>query len=114
MMTSERDTLSKTAAWTIAMIGNAVPGLTAARDLLDGFHRIVQDRKYKCLYNWLADAKTGLLASFASGIGQDCAAVPAALTKPRSNGQTEGQNDVTPRLRGAASQCRRAGRRCGW
>jgi transposase len=44
------------------------------------------------LDNWLADAKTGLMSSFASSIEQDCAAVRAALTEPWSNGQTEGQN----------------------
>lgn len=32
------------------------------------------------------------MSSFAAGIGQDCAAVRAALTEPWSNGQTEGQN----------------------
>ena len=92
MMTTERDILSKTVARTITMIGDAVPGLTAARDLLDRFHRIVQHRKDKRLDEWLADAETGLLASFAAGIGQDRAAVKAALTEPWSNGQTEGQN----------------------
>ena len=44
------------------------------------------------LDNWLADAKTGLMSSFASSIEQVCAAVRAALTEPWSNGQTEGQN----------------------
>ena len=53
---------------------------------------MIQHRKHKRLDDWLADAKTGLLTSFASGVGQDCAAVRAALTEPWSNGQTEGQN----------------------
>lgn len=92
MMTTERDTLSKAVAHTVAMIGDAVPGPTAARDLLDRFHRIVQHRKNTCLDDWLADAKTGLMASFAFGIGQDDAAVRAALTEAWSNDQTEGQN----------------------
>jgi transposase len=92
MMTSERGMLSKTVARTVAMIGDAVPGLAAARDLLDRFHRIVQHRKDKRLVGWLTGAETGLMSSFASGIEQDCAAVKAALTEPRSNGQTEGQN----------------------
>jgi transposase len=38
------------------------------------------------------DAKSGLIASFASGIAKDHAAVKAALTEPWLNGQTEGQN----------------------
>ena len=91
-MTTERDTLSKTVARTITMIGEAVPDLTTARDLLDRFHRIIQHRQDKGLDDWITDAKPGLMASFASGIAQDCAAVKAALTEPWSNGQTEGQN----------------------
>ena len=92
MMTTERDTLSKVVARTIAMIGAAVPDLTTARDLLDRFHRMIQHRQAKRLDEWLADAKPGLMASFASGIAQDRTAVKAALTEPWSNGQTEGQN----------------------
>jgi transposase len=92
MMTTERDTLSKVVARTVAMIGDAVPDLTAARDLLDRFHRLIQQRKDKHLDDWLADAKAGLMSSFATGIGQDHAAVKAVLTELWSNGQTEGQN----------------------
>jgi transposase len=92
MMTTERDTLSKAVARTIAMIGAAVPNLTTARDLLDRFRRMIQHRQDKRLDEWLADARPGLMASFAAGIAQDHAAVRAALTKPWSNGQTEGQN----------------------
>ena len=36
MMTTDRDQASKTAVRTAAIIGDAVPDLTAARDLLDG------------------------------------------------------------------------------
>lgn len=92
VMTTERDTLSKAVARTIAIIGVAVPDLTAARDLLDRFHRLIQHRQHKRLDEWLADATPGLLASFGSGIAQDHAAVKAALIEPWSNGQTEGQN----------------------
>jgi transposase len=92
MITTERDTLSKVVARTIAMVGAAVPDLTTARDLLDRFHRMIQHRQAKRLDEWLADAKPGLMGSFASGIAQDHAAVKAALTEPWSNGQTEGQN----------------------
>jgi len=69
-----------------------VPDLTLARDFLDRFHRLIQQRKDKRLDEWLADAKPGLMASFASGIAQDLAAVKAALIEPWSNGQIEGQN----------------------
>ena len=37
------------------------------------------------------EANTSLIASFASGIARDRAAVRAAITEPWSNGQTEGQ-----------------------
>ena len=92
MMTTERDTLSKAAGRTIAIIGASVPDLMTARDLLDRFHRLIQHRQNKRLDEWLAGAKPGLMASFASGIAQDSAAVKAALTELWSNGQTEGQN----------------------
>jgi len=92
MMTSDRDKPSKTVARTIAIIQEAVPDLTRARDLLDRFHRIIQRRKDKRLEQWIEDANRGLMKSFASGIVQDQTAVMAALTEPWSNGQTEGQN----------------------
>jgi transposase len=92
MMTSDRDKPSKTVARTIAIIQEAVPDLTRARDLLDRFHRIIQHRKDMRLEQWIEDASHGLMKSFASGIIQDQAAVKAALTEPWSNGQTEGQN----------------------
>ncbi len=43
------------------------------------------------------DAKSGLVSSFAPGIGQDCAAVKAALSDRWSNSQSEGQN-TKPKL----------------
>jgi transposase len=92
MLTTERDRPSKTIARTVAIIAAAVPDLTTARDLLDRFHRLIQHRKDNRLDEGLADATPGLMASFASGIAQDHAAVKAALTQPWSNGQTEGQN----------------------
>jgi transposase len=92
MMTTDRDKLSKTVARTIAILWQAVPDLTTARDLLDRFHRLIQQRKHEDLDAWIADAKSGLMASFASGIVQDQPAVKAALTETWSIGQTEGQN----------------------
>jgi transposase len=92
MMTSDRDKPSKTVAHTIAIIEEAVPDLTKARDLLDRFHRIIQHRKDQRLEQWIEDANQGLMKSFASGIVRDQAAVKAALAEPWSNGQTEGQN----------------------
>jgi transposase len=92
MMTIDRDKVSKATARAVAIIGDAVPDLTAARDLLDRFHRLIQHRKFDRLDAWIADAKVGLMASSVSGVVQDHDAVKAALTEPWSNGQTEGQN----------------------
>ena len=92
MMTTERDRLSHAVARTMAIVGTAMPHLTAARDLLDQFHRMIQHRRDQGFDAWLAEAKSGLMSAFASGIQQDYAAVKAALTEPWSNGQTEGQN----------------------
>jgi hypothetical protein len=61
MMTSDRDKPSKTVVRTIAIIGEAVPDLTKARDLLDRFHRIIQHRKADGLDQWIEDAKHSLL-----------------------------------------------------
>jgi transposase len=69
-----------------------IAGLTAARDLLDRFHRMIQLRKDDRLDDWRVDAKAGLMSSFASSVRQDVAAVRAALTEAWSNGQTEGQD----------------------
>lgn len=74
--------LSKAAARTTAIIGAAVPDLTSARDLLDRFHRMIQHQQDNLLDEWLADTKPGLMASFASGIAKNYAAVKAALTEP--------------------------------
>jgi transposase len=40
---------------------------------------------------WIADARTSPIASFATGVTKDRAAVRATPTEPWSNGQTEGQ-----------------------
>jgi transposase len=43
------------------------------------------------LPDWLAEAETSALSSFARGLRADERAVTAALREPWSNGQTEGQ-----------------------
>lgn len=40
---------------------------------------------------WIAEVNPSLIASFATGIMKDRAAVRAVIPKPWSNGQTEGQ-----------------------
>jgi transposase len=43
------------------------------------------------LTGWIARARSSLIASSASGVAKDEAAVRAAISLPWSNGQTEGQ-----------------------
>ena len=58
---------------------------------LMNFHAIVRARKSDDLDNWIARAQTSLLASLATGLAADRAAVEAALSEPWSSGQVEGQ-----------------------
>ena len=52
---------------------------------------MIRRRTEDDLHPWIADASQSLIASFASGITKDMAAVRAALLQPWSNGQTEGR-----------------------
>jgi transposase len=76
---------------TIAAIETGVPVLVEARCLIERFHSMVRKRIEADLDPWIVDASTSVIASFASGITRDRAAVRAAITESWSNGQTEGQ-----------------------
>jgi transposase len=52
---------------------------------------MVRKRCLDALDPWLERARSSLVASFATGVLKDKAAVAAAITSPWSNGQTEGQ-----------------------
>jgi len=91
LMTSGRDHMSKADTVTIAAIEAGVPTLVAARTLTDRFHTMIRKKTEADLVPWIAAASESLIASFASGITKDIAAVHAALVQPWSNGQTEGQ-----------------------
>jgi len=91
LMTTARDYLSKADTVTIAAIETRVPTLVDARTLIERFQAMVRQKVVAELEPWIATAGAGLLASFASGILKDKAAVCAAITEPWSNGQTEGQ-----------------------
>jgi transposase len=56
------------------------------------FHNLIRHRKSRDLERWITNASSSLLASFATSIVNDHAAVGAALDESWSNGQTEGQN----------------------
>ena len=91
LMTTARDHLSKADAVTIAAIEAQVPTLVDARTLIERFHAMIRKKVETELETWITDASSSLVASFASGITRDAAAVRAAITEPWSNGQVEGQ-----------------------
>ena len=91
LLTSERDCRSAEALRVRVAIETASPRIVAASDLLDRFRIMVSAKKPGDLAPWLEDAIGSELASFASGLRDDEAAVRAAIVEPWSNGQTEGQ-----------------------
>ena len=91
LMTTGRDALSKAETITIAAIENGVPRLVEAREIIAIFHAMVRKTTRADLDSWIVRARTSLVASFASGVAKDEAAVRAAIILPWSNGQTEGQ-----------------------
>jgi len=67
------------------------------------FQAMIRKKAGNDLDGWIDRAKTGLLASFASGVTKDRAAVVATITNVWSNGQTEGLRQsraLTPNRRG--------------
>jgi transposase len=91
LMTTARDHLSKADTVTIAAIEARVPTLVEARMLVERFQAMVRNKLVVDIDPWIATASVSRIASFASGISKDKAAVCAALAEPWSNGQTEGQ-----------------------
>jgi transposase len=59
--------------------------------LIDRLQAMIRTKSASDLDAWVTEASTSLVASFASGIMRDRAAVHAAITEQWSNGQTEGQ-----------------------
>lgn len=91
MMTIGRDLLTKAETVTVAAIEAGVPNLVEAREIIAGFHLMVRRKAEAGLNLWIERARASLVASFASGVAKDEAAVRAAITSVWSNGQTEGQ-----------------------
>jgi transposase len=89
LMTTGRDTLSKSETVTIAAIEHGVPRLVEAREVVTAFHTMIRKKAHADLEPWLEQACASLVASFANGVAKDKAAISAATS--RSNGQTEGQ-----------------------
>ncbi len=91
LMTIGRDLLSKAEAVTVAAIEAGVPTLVEAREIIAEFHMMIRRKAETDLTSWIERARASLVASFASGVAKDEAAVQAAITLPWSNGQAEGQ-----------------------
>ena len=91
LMTTGRDTLSKSETVTVAAIEKNVPLLVEAREIIAAFHTMIRKKAEANLERWLERARTSLVASFANGVIKDKAAVSAAISSSWSNGQTEGQ-----------------------
>jgi transposase len=92
LMTVGRDTLSKAETVTVAAVEAGVPPLVEAREIIAEFHLMIRRKTEAGLVPWIERARASLVASFARGVTNDEAAVRAAITSPRSNGQTEGRS----------------------
>jgi transposase len=91
LMTVGRDVLTKAETVTVAAIEAGVPTLVEAREIIAEFHLMIRRKTEEGLIPWIERARASLVASFASGVAKDEAAVRAAITSLWSNGQTEGQ-----------------------
>ena len=74
-----RDALSRSETLTVAAIETGVPLLVEARELIANFQDMIRKRAIAELGAWIARARSSLVASFATGIMKDEAAVTAAL-----------------------------------
>jgi len=90
-MTISRDTLSKSETVTVAAIEDRLPLLVEAREIIAAFHTMIRKKSQADLDPWIERARSSLVASFATGVIKDKAAVSAAITLQWSNGQIEGQ-----------------------
>ena len=91
LMTVARDHLSKADTVTVATVETAVPDLADVRILVERFGVMIRKRAVAELDGWIEQARTSLIAPLARGVARDAAAIRAAITKPWSNGHTEGQ-----------------------
>ena len=89
LLTTSRDSLTKSETVIIAAIESGVPLLVAARNIIADFHLMIRRKSENELASWIDRARESLVASF--GNGEDIQAVRAAIVSPWSNGQTEGQ-----------------------
>jgi transposase len=91
LTTMARDQISHSDAMMVTVIEKAATQLVAARDLFDRFQNMIRSKASATKEDWIKDAESSLLATFAKGIVADKRAIAAAIAEPWSNGQTEGQ-----------------------
>jgi transposase len=91
LLTVGREQLSKAETITVAAIESGVTVLVGAREIILEFQSTIRRRALADLHAWLGRAPLSLVATFASGVTKDRAAIEAAIALPWSNGQTEGQ-----------------------
>jgi transposase len=80
LMTIGRDLLV-----TVAAIEAGVPTLVEAREIIAEFHLMIRRKIEAGLNPWIDRARASLIASFASGVVRDEAAVRAAITSSWSD-----------------------------
>jgi transposase len=83
-MTIGRDLLTKAETVTVAAIETGVPTLVEAREIIAEFHLMIRRKTEAGLITWIERARASLVASFASGVAKDEAAVRVAITLPWS------------------------------
>jgi transposase len=93
LMTTGRDTQSKSETVTVAAVECGVHLLVETREIITAFHAMIRKKSHAALDPWLQRATGSLVASFANGVTKDKSAVSAAITSAWSNGQTEGQTE---------------------
>jgi transposase len=86
-MTVARDQRSHADAVMVSVIEKAAPQLVAARDLFDRFQTMIRFKAIEVLDDWIEDAASSLLTTFAKGIVADKRAIAAAITEPGQTGK---------------------------
>jgi transposase len=107
-MTNSRERLSAADAKLVTLVEEAVPALRHASALVERFQTMLRSKQSAAADRWIGDTVASLLTAFAKGIAFDRDAVVAAITKPWSIGQTEGQITKLELLR--RQMCDRASR----
>lgn len=82
LMTIGRDLLTKAETLTVASIEAGVPTLVEACEIIAEFHMMTRRKTEVGLIPSIERARASLVASFASGVAKDQAAVRAAITLP--------------------------------